>query len=203
MKPTWSEMLAAATRIPDLGDGGRTIREDLVRLAAGVPVGGCIVEIAPWLGSATAFLAMGSPNDARVHCFDLWEAAEVWRQKAKDFHGIELEPDANLEPMWRTNVDAVLADSSVKVVGYRGDIRAATWPGTPIDLFVDDISNTEELIESTMRIFGPSIKKGALLVMMDWQFPQAEPQRAWFHAHADEYEFVKTIGPKAALLRKL
>ncbi len=203
MKTISPDKIALAGKIPDLGDGGKTIGWELASFASAIKPGGIIVENAPWLGSATAFLAAGAPDGTTIHSHDLWRIDDHWKEKARRFNGLAFAIGDDLLPIWLENVSRVIGDSDVRLVPHRGDILDATWDGTAIDLFVDDISNVPEIIESTMNIFGPSIVPGAWLVMMDWQFPQAQGQRDWFAAHKDEYAFVRTLGPKAGLLRKL
>jgi hypothetical protein len=199
------ERRAVAEAIPDLGCGGRTVAELLETLAGEAGKDATIVEIAPWLGSATGFLALGMASGSTLHAFDAWHIDETWQAKARKYHGIDFELGEDILPVWKRNVGPLFKGKRIDFKAHKGDILAAEWDGSPIHLFVDDISNTDEFITSTMRIFGPSIVKGAYLVFMDYQFPQCGAQRQYLEDHGDEFEFVRLgpAGSKAAVFRKL
>lgn len=204
MKTTLIERIAIAEKVPQLGHGGLTIGRELARLASNLKRGHVVVETAPWLGSASAFLMAGLPEGTELHAFDLWTIDKHWQTKARVYNQLDFKIGEDLEHLWRENVSRVRSGRDVAIFAHRGDVRNAVWASEdPIALFVDDISNTTELIESTLKIFGPSILLGAPMIFMDYQFPQCEEQREYLKAHADQYEFVKLYeNSKAALFRK-
>jgi len=180
-----------ADSIPELGGGGRTCGDRLIELAAAVPSGQAIVEIAPWFGSASAYLALGimqGGHDVALHAFDRWVIDEHWQEKARIHNELEFPIGTDLEPRWLHNMEPFL----IKCYPHKGDIRKAKWNGEPIGLLVDDISNTKSLINSTMRIFGPSIVPGAKVVLMDWQFFLG-PQEEFMRDNCDAFAYEECL----------
>lgn len=182
-----------ADRIPDLGHGGHDVGETLIRLAKAVPDGQAIVDIAPWLGSTTAYLALGVIQAGTwntIHAFDLWEASPDYVKKARKYNGLDLEPGQNLLPLWNQN----MRPFNVAVRPHRGDIQKARWTDGPIGLIVDDISNTAELISSTMMEFAPHLVPGGKLVLMDWGFHEERDfphQRKWMDRNGAAFKMVE------------
>ena len=180
-----------ADSIPELGGGGRTCGDKLIKLAAAVPSGQMIVEIGPWLGSASAHLALGimrGGHDVELHAFDIWHIDKHWQEKASRHNNIDFPIGLDLEPGWRCNMELF----PVKWHAHKGDVRRAKWNGKPIGLLVDDISNTKSLINSTMRIFGPSIVIGAKVVLMDWQFFLG-PQEEFMRDNCDAFAYEECL----------
>jgi len=192
-----------ADSIPELGGGGRTCGDKLIELAAAVPSGQMIVEIGPWLGSASAHLALGmmrGGHDVELHAFDIWHIDEHWQEKALKHNNIDFPIGLDLEPGWRCNMKPF----PVKVFSHKGDICHAKWNGEPIGLLVDDISNTKSLINSTMRIFGSSLVEGAKVVLMDWQFFLG-PQEEFMRENYNAFDYLECL-PRpsmAAIFRRL
>jgi len=192
-----------ADSIPELGGGGRTCGDRLIEFAAAVPKGQAIVEIGPWLGSASAYLALGiiqGGYDVELHAFDIWYISEHWQEKARRHNDLDFPIGTDLEPMWRYNMESF----PVSYFSHKCDVRRAKWDGEPIGLLVDDISNTWKLINSMMRIFGPSLVPGAKVVLMDWQFflgPQEEFIRN--NCQAFEYEECLPRPSMAGIFRRL
>jgi hypothetical protein len=191
-----------ADAIPDLGAGGKSCADELIALAAAVPSGQTIIDIGPWLGSTTAYLALGvleSGNNVEIHAFDIWEIDEVWQQRAAKFNGIEFPIGTNLEPMWRRNVEPF----GVRIVAHRIDVGRAKWGKTPIGLIVDDSPNTTKRMAHTMAIFARHLPVGAGLVLMDWQF-EVGTHQAWTKRHADSFELERLCKypSRAAIFRR-
>ena len=194
-----------ADRIPCLGEGGRTCGDRLIDLASKVPAGQAIVDVAPWLGSTTAYLALGiirSGNGCALHAFDRWIVDAEYKKKAARYHHMNLDLGRNLLPAWEKNVKPF----GVSLYPHRGDIREAVWSGIPVGLMVDDISNTAELIESTMRIFSPWIVTGGKLVLLDYGFCETKrltAQRDWMARHGGAYKLVERCkdSPAAVFVR--
>ena len=192
-----------ADSIPELGGGGRTCGDRLIELAAAVPSGQAIVEIGPWLGSASAYLALGMMHGkygVSLYAFDTWQIDEHWQRKARIHNEIDFQIGTDLEMIWQLNMEPF----PVKCFSCKGDVHRAKWNGEPIGLLVDDISNTKSLINSTMRIFGPSIIPGAKVVLMDWQFFLG-PQEEFMRNNCDAFAYEECL-PRpsmAAIFRRL
>lgn len=191
---------AAADAIPELGHGGRVIADELVRLAAGVRAGESIVDIGPYLGSTTAYLALGAPSGTPIHAFDTWDSDICdLKRKAKQFHRMTLPDD--LLPMYLENLEPFGMNLAV----HRVDMNDSVWNDGPIGLLVDDIGVEPGPAAAKMAAFGPHLVPGAKIALLDYfwfetkRAPQFTGQRDYFAARADRYRFVKRLGKVAAL----
>src|SRR5512137_2975822 len=80
------ELEKVAANIPNLGLGGKCIRDDLMAWAAQVRPGQVIVELGSFLGSATAYLCLGIlrfGNKIPIYCYDLWDVDASYQRKSK------------------------------------------------------------------------------------------------------------------------
>lgn len=183
-----------ADRIPDLGAGGKSCGDKLIRHAAAVKNGQAIVDIAPFLGSTSAYLALGiiqGCNGVDLHAFDLWEADAHYCRMAKKYCGVELTEGEDLEIRWRKNMRPF---EGVYHFPHKGDVQEAEWKGPEIGLLVDDISNGPGMMDHTMATFGPWMPPGSVLVLMDWQFKSDGEylleQRRWMEYHPDAFKLM-------------
>lgn len=164
--------------IPEMG--GRQIGRHLEAWAA--ECASNIVEVGCWLGAGTAFLAAGAARSgARVHTYDKWRArpSEVAKAGAQ---GLTIHSGQDTLPLVRT----LLAEFQ-NIDFHKGDIRACTWCGDPIGLYVDDAAKLEETFSHVRRTFWPSLEAGAVLVMMDYHYYERTGNR-----HRSQVDY---IGP--------
>lgn len=195
-----ADLRKLADAIPDLGHGGRELADLLIEAAARVPRGQSIVDIGPYLGSTTAYLALGARPGVVIHAYDTWDAGICgMREKARRYHGLDLPDDflplfeRNLRPFGRT------------ILVHVGDVRGATWGGAPIGLLVDDIGVDAEYTAAKMAAFGPSLVPGATLVLCDYYWHESKAgevfrgQRRWFEAHRERYRLAGRAGEVAAV----
>jgi hypothetical protein len=193
---------ARADAIPELGHGGREVGPLLIELASQVQ-SGAIVDIGPYLGSTTAYLALGA-GGAPIHAFDTWDADICdLRAKARKFHGMEIPDD--LQPLFVENLSPFGADLTV----HRCDISALPeWAFGPIALLVDDIGIEPDRTEAKMRVFGPSLMKGAKLLLLDYFWYEHKRgveftgARDYMLAH-NEYRLLRRAGARGALFEVL
>ncbi|HET6499030.1 MAG TPA: hypothetical protein VFH17_08280 [Coriobacteriia bacterium] len=181
---------ALADAIHDLGHGGRRIADTLIRLAGAVPPGQAIVDIGPYLGSTTAYLALGS--DREIHAYDTWDATICdLRGKARQYHGQELPDDllplfiANLAPfrpvlggLGGAQWDARTV-MRAPILANKGDLFDAAYIGGPIGLLVDDIGCDERYTRAKLATFGPHLASGARLVLMDFYWYESKAGEAF------------------------
>lgn len=179
----------------------------LTELAAKVPAGQAIVDIAPWLGSTSAYLALGiirAGNINPLYAIDLWVASDDYVKKAAKYNGLTLTPGEDLRDRYLRN----MRPFAVKIHTLQGDVREIkSWKG-PIGLLVDDISNTEELIRSTMKTFAPALVTGGYLVLMDWGFHEARNfpyQKRFMDRNGGAFKMVERLPEpsKAAIFQRL
>lgn len=195
-----SELLLKANAIPELGHGGREVGSLLMDLACRVSRG-AIVDIGPYLGSTTAYLAMGCPEGTPIHAFDTWDADICdLRAKALKFHGMDLPDD--LLPMYVDNMRPFGAN----LVVHRYDIEALPdWTHGPIELLVDDIGVEPERMAAKMKVFGQSLMLGAHVLLLDYFWYEHKPgtqftgAREYMLAHSDRFRFLQRAGKRGAL----
>lgn len=177
--------------IPSMG--GSEIGPWLEAWARDVPRDMAVVELGSWLGAGTRWLVK---SGADVHCFDRWRATSEQVRYAATF-GVVLRNGEDLRPRM------------VKAVGdkarlHQGDLKLAAWRGGAIGLYVDDASKRRW--PRAWDVFGRSFAAGVTrLVMMDFHFPSAAPQREFFARHASwfEMEADHINGTSAAAFRYL
>ena len=173
---TPADLRTLADSIPDLGHGGREIADTLIRLARGVKSEQAIVDIGPYLGSTTAYLAIGAGPRVPIHAYDTWDATTpTMREKARQYHGLELAND--FRPLFLKYVTPVLGERLL--VTHQGNIFDASYSGPPIALLVDDIGCDEKHMRAKLATFGPHLAPGAMLVLMDFYWYESKPGEAF------------------------
>ncbi|WP_051609101.1 class I SAM-dependent methyltransferase [Fodinicurvata fenggangensis] len=180
-----------AARIPSMG--GHAIGDRLRRAAAEVEEGHSIVEVGSWLGSGTAYLALGvrdSGRDIPLHSFDEWRCRATHLDKARAW-GVEFRENQDTLP-W---VREALAPFGVPIQFHQGDIEKVRWTEGDIGLFVLDAAKEGEPFLYTMQTFGPHMVPGkTVLYMMDFHYYQSKPdgkftdQRDFFAENTDYFE---------------
>jgi hypothetical protein len=193
-----------ADAIPELGHGGRRIADLLVSLASRVRPGESIIDIGPYLGSTTAYLALGAPAGTPIHAFDTWDANSIdLRAKALQYHGMTVPDD--LLPLYQKNVEPFAAN----VIVHRGDVNDFEWSGGPIGLLVDDYGVAAETTAAKMRAMAPYFVRGAQLVLMDffWYERKSGAEftglRDYMRRNAARFRFVRRAGKVAAVFEVL
>lgn len=189
-----------ADAIPELGHGGRVIADVLMSLAAKVRPGESIVDIGPYLGSTTAYLALGAPAGTPIHAYDAWNANICdLHAKAKQYHGMTI-PDDFL-PIYLKNIEPF----SANVITHRCDMMDFAWSDGPIGLLVDDFGADPAHTEAKMRAIEPHLVPGSKLVLMDffWYEHKKDPVfaglRDYIFKRRGHYEFVQRAGKVAAV----
>lgn len=189
------DLWRAAEQIPDLGGGGSTIAPTLVQLSSEVSRNRVIVDIAPFLGSTTAWLALGSAafgSDAPIHSFDRWEVEPDLRKRAWKHARVELPESGSFWQLWAQNV----ANLPIEITPHKGDVYAGEiYDGAEIGLLVDDCTSGVYNLELLWSRFGRRIAHGAPIVMMDYYFIRTHAHRReiretvdWFKAREDLFD---------------
>jgi len=176
MRPETYTAWRRATAIPDLGGGGASVAPTLVELASKVAPGKAIVDIGPFLGSTTAYLAMGvieSGADVTIHSYDRWYSDYHLHKRAWKHAKVKLPKDDSFWKLWYANV----IDLPVDIVSHKGDIYQAEEPMHPVGLLVDDVTSGEQALDSLFSIFAPDLVEGATVVMMDYFFYKQKTDR--------------------------
>ncbi len=153
-----------AASIPHMG--AKNIGAHLSGWAAGCKSN--IVECGSWLGSGTAYLAIGAKQSgAKLHIFDKWRANDDEVRKAEKF-GFALLSGQDTLPLVRK----MLEPFGVDITFTQGQILDATWDGDPIGLFVLDAAKRNPHFRHVAETFFPFLEDGALVVLMDFHHYQ-------------------------------
>lgn len=181
-----------ADAIPDLGQGGRTARETLTLAATMAEPKTSFIDIAPYMGSTTGYLALGaqaSKKDVEIHSIDLWNADESYVIKAKKYHGIILQDESDLQPIWNENIEC-FRTNKINIIGNKTDILKYNYVSDrKISIYVDDICNNKERHDYAINHFMKHfIPYHTVLFIMDYFFclrdiKQLQYQRDWFTAN--------------------
>ncbi len=133
---------------------------------------GSIVEIGPWLGASTAYIAAGL-RDSRVpaifHVYDQF----AWRRGA----GVKWIDDkrANGESFLE-EFKGNLGPLAELVQAHQVGISEMTWDGAPVELLFLDAPKRLREISKVLTLFGPALLPGvSIMVWQDFlHFPSFE-----------------------------
>lgn len=182
-----------ATQIPELGGGGATIGPELFRLAGQVPRNRCIVDVGPWLGSTTAYLAMGvteAASEVPIHSYDRWQVFSTMRTNAyRQSKTTMPRVGESFFADWAANV----IDLGVDIVPHQGDVYLTDeLPDRPIGLLVDDCTVGMLALDALFDRFGAWLADGAEVVMMDYYHRKRAAEFAetplWFANRSDMFD---------------
>lgn len=149
-----------AAAIPHMG--ARTIGANLTDWASRCKSN--IVECGSWLGSGTAFLAIGAKQSgAKFHVYDAWRVRTTEVGKAAAF-GFTVREGQDTLPLVRE----ILEPFGVDIAFHQGSIGEAVWCGDPIGLFVLDAAKRGGQFVHVTETFFPHLEDGAVVVLMDY-----------------------------------
>lgn len=152
------EQLAAV--IPHMG--AKNIGKQLTEWAAQCKTN--IVECGSWLGSGTAYLAIGGrKSGALIHVYDAWLVRDSEVKKAAAF-GVKLRSGEDSLPL----VEKTLEPFGANIAFHQGPIGSALWCGEPIGLFVLDAAKRASQFIAVTETFFPFLEDGATVVLMDY-----------------------------------
>lgn len=164
-----------ATRIPDLGGGGRMVGASLTLMASEVPHDQLIIDVGPFIGSTTAFLAVGSQfgDGAAIHSYDPWWANYHFSKKAWRHAKIRLKQNESFYGVWKEN----LRWCKAPIVAHVGRAERSIPPegDAKIGMVVDDALSTYDDLDLFWGTFGPRLAIGATVVAMDYRFFETKP----------------------------
>ncbi len=164
-----NELISHADKIPSLGNGGKVIRDYLIKYAQAVKPNRSIVEVGSWLGSATGFLCAGSilGHGNLIHAYDLWKASPVYVKRAERFHDIKFAVNQDLLPVFLKNTKQF----SKYIVPHKGSIVDACYQGEDIGLAVFDMGQGKLHTDAALRVFEDSFIPGETIIFfMDYYF---------------------------------
>jgi len=191
---TIHELRKLAESIPS--QGGKEIGLWLERYAAWVPDNSAIVEMGSWLGSGTAFLAMGAMiTGAPIHVYDRFNCASDEEQLKARVQGVELAIGQDTLPLVRAKLDKFPVQIHWHQLTFRPGKAGIAW-NDKVGLYVDDLTKTDENWEAAMKIFQPFFIHGeTVLILMDFHFDQVAgwaygAQRRWATKYAADLEII-------------
>lgn len=166
-----------ADSIPCLGKGGKTISSELIKYASEVPEGSCIIEVGPFLGSGTSYLAIGHRKSIHrpiIYAIDPWIAAEHYVKAAKKHLGLSFKPNEDLMPHFVRN----LLPFHARIKKIRADFLSLPyWTKEPIGLIVMDAGSTYRQMEVFHKNFAPRFIPGTTrVILLDYYFYETHPE---------------------------
>jgi hypothetical protein len=187
-----------ANCIPEMGNGGRKIKNELMREAKEVLPGNSIFDFAPFIGSTTAFLACGlieAKNfESVIHSVDKWEMDKkyaVWiKEREIKTDDLQKEHLKNIQPF---------VNAGVKIESTKSDIRNYTYPGDPVQLLIDDLGVCKSITDSVLKNTIPYMIPGLTIIFfMDYYFYESYHdyksrvyQRDLMKANKKVFEFIE------------
>jgi hypothetical protein len=195
------QLIELAKKIPHMG--AADIGKKLIDHAAEVKNNHYIVECGVWMGSGTAFLAIGAGKEKKIFCYDhfLTNSNEIEKLKK---HDIEVEYGIDTLPMVAKN----LKPFDAKIYYHKNDLLKFEWIGKPIGLYVDDVSKRNPYWTHVVKTFFPHLVVGAVVILMDFHFYKKtgkkshKTQLIWMNKHKDYFEKIWESECKAAFRLK-
>lgn len=152
---------------------------------------GHVVEIGPWLGGSTYYLARGMAasgleTTGRLHVYDSF----VWRQFMADRHPLDIAVGGSFQPVFEDNLrdyrsmlrvnrtmlrdEHVEKDTDAKRLRETFEVRAKalSWPDAqPVEILFVDGAKSWTGYRDLLLTFGPYLIPGrSLLVLQDYKF---------------------------------
>jgi hypothetical protein len=203
---TIKRLIAHADKIPSLGGGGKGIKKYLIKYASQVKRDRSIIELGPWLGSATAYICIGiilGGHDYDYHVWDKWEMVEPFISRAKLKHGIDFKNSDDIYNLFYKNIQLF----GVYINVHRESILDIKWNNNKkIGLYIDDIGSLKNQVDYKMKMLTPAFIPGeTILFMMDYYFYETHPknqyQKQFFDKNNDVFKFIERAGQKCAIFR--
>jgi len=171
MKSNIDKMMEYAATVPELGHGGQSIKDYLVKYASQVSPRYDIVDIAPWFGATTVYMAIGlisnGNHGTKINSYDLWKMDKTYIGKMKSRHGINY-PEGDAHEYFFDSVEPFRG----YINSFKQDItKPIEYTGKPIGLFCDDICSRKSDIDGALKNFSSYFVKGmTILIMMDYYY---------------------------------
>jgi hypothetical protein len=164
------ELITYADKIPELGPGGKSIKDYLIKYAGNVSSGHNIIDIGPYMGSTSSYLSIGvikSGNDVKIHAYDLWVLYHDMNKKAKRFNGFKFNDDYHFDKLYDKNVKPF----KKYIKTHKCDCLDIEWQGGRVGLLVDDIGNGKNRTDHIMKTFSPYFITGKTCIFyMDYYY---------------------------------
>jgi hypothetical protein len=165
-----NNLLQIANSISEMGNGGKKIKNELMREAKKVLPGNSIFDFAPFLGSTTVFLACGlyeSKNfESVIHSVDKWKMDKKYSDWIEN-HGLKIK---NLEQEYLKNIMPFI-DIGIKIKSTKCDVRNYNYVDEPVQLLVDDLGVCKSITDHVLKITHPYfIPKKTVIFFMDFFF---------------------------------
>lgn len=207
------KLITHADKIPDLGYGGKTVKDDLMHYSSKVKSDRNIIDIAPCFGSTTAYISCGllqnkNRDSIKVNSFDLWKLQnDEYRYKAKKYCGYNLDSDEDFYYTYLKNIEPYFF---INIQVIRKNILNVIWqPRDKIGLFINDIGASKEYTDKIFQIFSPAfVPDETILFMMDYYFYESKHhtekqylyQKKFMEKNNNVFEFIKKVpGSKCSI----
>jgi len=191
-------LLKYADRIPELGHGGKTIKDYLIQSAKRVREGEFIIDIAPFLGSTTMYLAEGirqSGKDVKIYAYDRWIADDK----------MDIKLNRKLKGSYPEGYDfkhlywEYVKEAWEYIIPTQIHVLDIAWKLGKIGLYVDDIGVGKKRVDYLMKIFSPYfVPDHTVLYILDYyqhitreHMPHMKYQKDFFEANHKVFKFIE------------
>jgi hypothetical protein len=197
------QLTAHAKNIPQLDKGGLSIKNDLLEYIKDCPDNTSILDIGPFLGSTTAFIALGlimHDKNIDIHSIDLWNACEEYTKRAKEKLGIDFIAGEDLMDRWGENLEIIYPYLKTYVYPYKMSINEYKHDQSEISLIVDDICCYKDRFDHLLQECSPYFIPGkTILFLCDYYFYETKDklnfqyQKNMMEANQDVFKFIKRV----------
>lgn len=166
-----------------------------------------IVEVGVWLGSCTAFIALGLKNKYKtntIHVYDRFCANELEVNKA-EWGGVVLYEGEKTTQIFKSYLEPF----HVNIKIHKGNIGKIKYNGDKIGLFIDDASEQQECFEHTINTFINFFIPGETIIfLMDYYFFKKKGinkyryQYDWMQKHKNEFEYIQRVNDTCVAIFK-
>lgn len=135
--------------------------------AAGVPDGMCIVEIGPFTGKSTVFLAQGASDSVVVYTYDLWED----NHRPITGGGTQIVQDrTDSHKVFIDNIKKCGVNNKVFPAKYDSAKAGKEWPddSMPIGLIYIDGDHRYPGVKADLDAWLPQVAQGAPIILDDY-----------------------------------
>lgn len=169
-----------ANLIPELGNGGKKIASNLINAAKNIKDGLNIIDIAPFLGSTTAYLELGlienEKKKTKIYAIDRWLIDAEYYKKTRN--KINFPQDCDIQPMYIENMKP-FTDIYPNINMFKLDLLQFNYSDVSkksIGLVIDDICSPKQLTDHMFKTLIPYCIPGeTLFYFMDFYWFRDRP----------------------------
>jgi MMP 1-O-methyltransferase len=144
-------------------------RAQLYQLAAGLPVGACVVEIGSWVGVGTCYLAAGlrTAGGGTVYAVDTFQGTTLDPKSQTAWTASVAKLGGSTLPLLRRHLGRFGLEPLVTPIEADSVAAAAAYAGPPIDLLYIDGDHVYEAVRADFESWRRKVRPGGLIAFHD------------------------------------